>query len=293
YAPRLPRAGETIHGHKFVTNFGGKGHVYEYLPKSYSVYYDFANNINFKVGDDVWGPKYIANLESLQVNTQYVKTTENSSSGIAQINVADNGMNQIIIVAGANQRLNLKDIEDAESIISSADVLVLQLETPVETAIRALQLAKGVSILNGAPAIETFNEELLRLPSIFCVNESEASIFSGLPVNNPNEAETAAKELIAKGCQSVLITLGEDGAIFLTSDPNVPVFKADAPQVKSADTTGAGDAFIGALAFCLANLKEFSIQQAIKAACIVAADSVTRLGTQISFPGEEILIRIV
>ncbi|XP_019770332.1 ribokinase isoform X2 [Dendroctonus ponderosae] len=246
-----------------------------------------------QVGDDVWGPKYIANLESLQVNTQYVKTTENSSSGIAQINVADNGMNQIIIVAGANQRLNLKDIEDAESIISSADVLVLQLETPVETAIRALQLAKGVSILNGAPAIETFNEELLRLPSIFCVNESEASIFSGLPVNNPNEAETAAKELIAKGCQSVLITLGEDGAIFLTSDPNVPVFKADAPQVKSADTTGAGDAFIGALAFCLANLKEFSIQQAIKAACIVAADSVTRLGTQISFPGEEILIRIV
>lgn len=81
------------------------------------------------------------------MNTQYVKTTDNSSTGIAQINVADNGMNQIIIVAGANQRLDLKDIEDAECIISSADVLVLQLETPVDTAIRAMQLAKGVNSL--------------------------------------------------------------------------------------------------------------------------------------------------
>lgn len=108
-----------------------------------------------------------------------------------------------------------------------------------------------------------------------------------------SEAETAAKALIAKGCQSVLITLGEDGAIFLTNDPKVPVFKADALQVKSVDTTGAGDAFLGALAFCLANLKELSIQQAIKVACFVAADSVTKLGTQISFPGEEILNRVI
>ncbi|KAL1494533.1 hypothetical protein ABEB36_010116 [Hypothenemus hampei] len=221
-----------------------------------------------------------------------MKITENSSSGIAQINVADNGLNQIVIVAGANQFLNSTDVENAKELISSAKVLVMQLETPVDTAIQVMRLSTGISILNGAPGLTEYNKNLLKLPSIFCVNENEASLFTNLPVNNLKEAEVAARTLITKGCKSVLITLGSQGAIYLTNDNTRPIFKATAPSVKSIDTTGAGDAFIGALAFCLAKFPRSSIEKCIQAACIVASDSVTRLGTQISFPGVEILERI-
>lgn len=101
-----------------------------------------------QVGDDVWGPKYIANLKTENVNTEFVKITKNSSSGIAQINVANDGTNQIVIVAGANSKLDINDIEEAELIISAAEVLIMQLETPIETAIRAMQLAKNVCFTN-------------------------------------------------------------------------------------------------------------------------------------------------
>ncbi|XP_050304424.1 zinc finger-containing ubiquitin peptidase 1-like isoform X2 [Anthonomus grandis grandis] len=240
------------------------------------------NEQQYQVGDDVWGPKYIENLKTEKVNVDHVKITENCSSGIAQIIVADSGMNQIVIVAGANSKLSLGDIEEAKELIKSAKVLVLQLETPVETAIAAMKLARGISILNGAPALSEFKEELIKLPTIFCVNESEASTFTGLPVNNELEAVLAAKFLITKGCQSVLITLGEQGAIYLTNDPNKPILKTTAPKVTAMDTTGAGDAFIGALAHCLAN--SCDMEEAIQFACGAASDSVTRLGTQISFP---------
>lgn len=102
----------------------------------------------------------------------------------------------------------------------------------------------------------------------------------------------AAKQLISKGCQSVLITLGPEGAIYLTNDPNKPLFKASSPKVQSVDTTGAGDEFIGAFAYFLSNFKESTVENCIQAACIVAADSVTRLGTQISFSGPEILEKV-
>lgn len=92
----------------------------------------------------MWGPKYIANLKAENVNTEFVKISKNSSSGIAQINVANDGTNQIVIVAGANSNLDVNDIEEAGQIISSADVLIMQLETPVETAVRAMQLARNV-----------------------------------------------------------------------------------------------------------------------------------------------------
>ncbi|XP_066254425.1 ribokinase-like [Euwallacea similis] len=285
YSPRLPNPGETIHGHKFVTNFGGKGANQCVAAARLGG----TTALIARVGDDVWGPKYIANLEAEHVNTQYVKITENSSSGIAQINVADDGINQIVIVAGANNNLTVKDVEEAEFLISSADVLVLQLETPVETAIKAMQICKGISILNGAPALSKFDEQLLKLPTIFCINETEASVFSGFPVNNLSDAEAAARCLLSKGCQSVLITLGPSGAVFLTNETGKKIFMAKSPKVTSVDTTGAGDAFIGALAYFLAYFKNVSIEKCIEAACFVAADTVTRFGTQISFPGPEIL----
>ncbi|XP_072396065.1 ribokinase-like [Diabrotica undecimpunctata] len=282
YAPRLPKSGETIHGREFATNFGGKG------ANQCVAAAKLGGNTALvaRVGDDIWGPKYIQNLKSLNVSTDHVQITENSSSGIAQITVSEAGENQIVIVAGANNHLNTKDVEAAQDLISNAAVLVLQLETAQDVAIRAIQLCRGISILNGAPGLSEYNKQILKLPTIFCVNETEASIFTGgLPVTNVSEAEKAAQDLICKGCNSVLITLGSQGALFVNKNEKLVV---SSPSVKSVDTTGAGDAFIGALAYLLANDESIPMQEALEKACIAASDSVTRPGTQISFPGPDV-----
>lgn len=162
YASRLPTAGETIHGDKFVTNFGGKGanqcvaaaklggntslvaKVYIFwIPLNIFWYWVYF----FKLGDDIWGSKYIDNLIAQGVNTNYVKIAPNISSGIAQINVSNSGENQIVIVAGANQLLTPEDIHQASTIISDASVVILQLETPVDTAIKAMKLSNGVGFI--------------------------------------------------------------------------------------------------------------------------------------------------
>ncbi|KAG5887192.1 hypothetical protein JTB14_016678 [Gonioctena quinquepunctata] len=284
YASRLPKVGETIHGKRFVTNFGGKGSNQCVAAARLGG----KTALVARVGDDIWGPKYIDNLKKEGVEIQYVKKTENISTGIAQIIVSDKGENQIVIVPGANTKLGIKDVEEAQNVISKAKVLVMQLETSEEVAIRAIQLCNGISILNGAPALSNYDPQLLRLPSIFCVNESEAAVFADVLVNDAKEAETAALKLLEKGCNSVLITLGSQGAIFVDSKDK-QFSHITSPSVECVDSTGAGDAFIGALAYLLANEEKLNIQQAIEKACIAAADSVTRPGTQISFPGPSIL----
>ncbi|XP_018564890.1 ribokinase-like isoform X2 [Anoplophora glabripennis] len=241
-----------------------------------------------KVGDDVWAKKYIDSLCKDGVKVDYVKETESFSTGIAQIIVSDTGENQIVIVAGANNELSVEDVECVKDVITNAAVVVLQLETSEDVAIKACQLCRGISILNGAPALSKFDLQLLQLPTIFCVNESEATVFTGLPVNNVCEAEAAATKLLFLGCKSVIITLGPLGAIYVNNEDK-QFIHIGSPLVKSVDSTGAGDAFIGALAYLLANEKEHGIQKSIQLACIVAADTVTRPGTQTSFPGPEIL----
>ncbi|KAK9681203.1 pfkB family carbohydrate kinase [Popillia japonica] len=171
YSSRLPREGETLHGYKFVTNFGGKGANQCVAAHKLGA----STTMIARVGDDLWGDKYINNFKDLGINHMYVKKTTGVSTGIAQISVADSGANQIIIVAGANSQLSVADILDSKSVIEKADVLVCQLETSSDVAIEAMKLCKGQIILNGAPALVKYDPELLTLPSIFCVNELEAS----------------------------------------------------------------------------------------------------------------------
>lgn len=135
----------------------------------------------FQVGDDLWGEKYITNLREANVETKYVEKTPGFSSGIAQITVGG-GDNQIVIVAGANNALSVQDIQNAHKDITEAGVVVMQLETAPEVAIKTMEIAKGITILNGAPGMREYDSRLLTLPTIFCVNETEASEFSGLPV---------------------------------------------------------------------------------------------------------------
>lgn len=280
---RLPKEGETIHGTKFATGFGGKGCNQVVAAQKLGS----KTAIICKLGDDSFGKDYKDHLTKLGVCTQRVEVVRGESTGIAQICVSnETGANHIVIVVGANEKLAPKDVEDNLELLTSSKVLLCQLETPIPATLRALEAFKGISILNAAPGLKVLPEGILKLPSIFCVNESEATLTTGLPVNSTEEAKVALLKLREMGCRTIIITLGADGAIFLEESSSGPVKHICIPKVdKVLDTTGAGDCFLGALAHALAKSGNImDLEDSIGRACLIAGLSVQRLGTQSSFP---------
>ncbi|XP_038212734.1 ribokinase-like [Zerene cesonia] len=277
YAPKLPNPGETIHGTKFTTSFGGKG------ANQCVAAAKLGGNTYMicRVGDDDWGGKYKENLKSFGIDVTHTKTTTDSTTGIAQITVSSNGENQIVIVAGANNHLNKSDIQGALSLIKNADIIISQLETPVDTTYEAFKLCNGIKLLNAAPA-RTDIKNLLELCTVLCVNEPEASLLVGFEVNLSN-IKLALKELLDTGCKIAIITLGDKGAAYSSSNDSQCIH-IPCEKVIPVDTTGAGDAFVGALATFLVTQKDRAIHQIIGAACDVASKSVINEGTQSSFP---------
>jgi ribokinase len=201
---------------------------------------------------------------------------------VAPIAVDPDGHNAIIIVTGANDLLTPEEIEAARPVIGAAQIVVCQLEIPVETTLAALRIARqaGVTaIFNPAPARPSLPEELYRLSDIFCPNETETELLTGMPVSNQQEAEVAAHVLLRRGAGTVILTLGERGSLLVTAQETTHV---PATPVKALDSTGAGDAYVGSLAYFLAAGK--SLTEAIRRANHIAAISVQFSGTQTSFP---------
>ncbi|XP_012547627.1 ribokinase isoform X2 [Bombyx mori] len=234
-----------------------------------------------RVGDDQWGKKYKDHLKNEGVNVSYVHITKNETTGVAQIVVAENGENQIVIVPGANKCLSVQDVEESIELIKNADVLIGQLETPFETTYTAFKLNNGIKLLNAAPAL-TDIRKILPFCTILCVNELEASVLTNVDVTISN-ASMAAKKLLETGCETVIITLGSEGAVYMSKNEECPKHVL-CEAVNPVDTTGAGDAFIGALATFLVEYKDYPLHQLIGAACAVATISVTVEGTQTSYP---------
>lgn len=172
--------GETLHGTRFETGFGGKGANQCVAAARLGS----RTAIIGKLGNDSWGNDYHHALRSEGVNLEHVEILDGQTTGIAQINVADNGDNQIVIVAGANSMLLSQDVEKSADLLSDAKVLVCQLETPALGTIKALKQFSGTSIMNAAPALENIPRELLLYCTIFCVNESEAALITGTEVEN-------------------------------------------------------------------------------------------------------------
>ncbi|XP_063828864.1 ribokinase-like [Ostrinia nubilalis] len=276
YAPRLPTPGETLHGTKFTTSYGGKG-----ANQCVAAAKLGGNTFMIcRVGEDQWGEKYKNNLIENGVDVSHVYLTPNVNTGIAQISVAENGENQIVIVPGANGHLSVDDVEHSKDLIKSADVLIGQLETPFETTLEAFKINEGIKLLNAAPARNDI-QDILPHCSILCVNELEASMLTNLDVSVENAVD-ALNKLLSAGCKLVIITLGEKGAVYASKEePPTHVFCESVPSV---DTTGAGDAFVGALATFLVTKKDHPIHQIVGAACEVATISVTKEGTQTSYP---------
>jgi len=272
--PRFPGPGETILGSDFLTVPGGKG-----ANQAVAVARMGARTAMVgRVGGDAFGEQMLQALQSEGIDIGHVSTEREAPSGVALITVSDNGENNIIVVPGAYGRLSPQDVEDAEETIGSSNSIVFQLEIPLPTVMRAVDLAarRGVRvILNAAPA-RPIPPELLGKVDYLIVNELEAALLTGLAATQPEEA---SKALLAGGCANVVVTLGEAGALLATPEgiEVVPPFR-----VSAIDTTAAGDAFVGAFAVALAEGK--SPAEAVRWGNAAGALAATRLGAQPSLP---------
>ncbi|MCF8379305.1 MAG: ribokinase [Bacteroidales bacterium] len=276
-ADRLPVPGETIIGGTFFMNPGGKGANQAVAAAR------LGGQVSFiaKTGNDVFGKQSVELYNTERINTEYIFSDLKTPSGVALINVDSNGENCIVVASGANALLSKKDIQSAQKEIESGDLVLMQLEIPIETVEYAAELAfqKGIKvILNPAPA-RTLSDRLLKSLYIITPNNGEAEILSGIKVNSWESAKKAAEVIHAKGAKIVVITLGSMGALVYE---NGVFHQVEATKVMAVDTTAAGDTFSGALSVGVSEGK--SIVDAVKFAAKASAITVTRMGAQSSIP---------
>ncbi|CAH1790696.1 unnamed protein product [Owenia fusiformis] len=280
YVPRLPTLGETLHGHKFSMGFGGKGANQCIAASRLGA----STAMVAKLGSDTFGDNYLKNFKDNNVNTEHVGQTAEAATGVAPIAVDDKGDNSIIIVAGANHCLSRSDLEGADDLITSAKVVICQLEIKPEVTLAAMTRAKnqGVCVvLNPAPAVKRLDDAMYSSCDIFCPNETEAEILTGTKVASISDASAAIKALQGKGCSTVIITMGSQGAVF--AEPGQEAKHVAASPVNAVDSTGAGDAFVGALGYYLACMPQLTLSEKIQRSCTIASFSVERPGTQTSY----------
>lgn len=274
---RFPKPGETIIGGEFFMFPGGKGANQAVAAAR------LGGDVTFvaKVGNDVFGKQAMEGFKAENINTKYVFTDKNAASGVALITVNSEGENEIVVASGANGQLNKANITTAKKAITDADIIILQLEVPIETVAYAIKQSLKANkrvILNPAPA-QALPDELLNGLFLITPNETEAEILTSVKVTNVSTARLAADELLRKGVQNVIITMGSKGAFFMNK---TETFLIEAERVNAVDSTAAGDIFNGALALAVSKDKPW--KEAIVFANKAAAISVTRMGAQASAP---------
>ena len=276
YMYKFPKAGETIVGKKFIQNPGGEGD--NQVIASARV----GGDVTFigAVGDDNYGELLKKNLEENKVKT-HMKIVPNMSSQIATILIDESGENRIVIVPGANNFVDKKQIDDNFDIIKECDIILMQLEIPMETVeyvVDKFYELNKIIILNPAPGAE-LSDNIIKKCTYLTPNENEIGLITKMPYDTIDNIKSAAKCLFDKGAQNVLVTLGEKGAYLKNKNDDIiiPTLK-----VKALDTTGAGDCFNGVFAACLAMGK--NAIEAIKYANVASSISVTRSGAVPSLP---------
>ncbi|UCC66344.1 MAG: ribokinase [Deltaproteobacteria bacterium] len=277
---RLPQLGETVSGGEFYTSFGGKGANQAVAAHRAGAEVRFLA----KVGCDQNGEAIVKHLEAIGLTSEAILRDESNPSGVALIMVDRTGNNAIAVAPGSNWNLTEEDVYRAESHIAWGDVLLIQLEVPPPTVRETLRLAKThglVTILNPAPA-RPLPEGTLSLADILTPNEVEAGTLTGIRVEDVNDATQAARKLLEFGAGQVIVTLGERGACWVQRD-HVQTFSSF--PIAAVDSTAAGDAFNGALAYVVA--EERPVQEAIYFANAAGAIAVTRKGAQDSLPTRE------
>jgi ribokinase len=280
YVERMPVWGETIAAPRFEMNHGGKGANQAVAAGKLGAEVVMVS----KVGDDMLGEGVLSNFKETNVGAAHVRRAPAQPTGTATILVNASGDNCILIVKGANGDLTPADVEGAGEDLKTCDLILTQLEVPLETVYAALRFGKlhGVkTALNPAPALRSLDVERVRDASFLTPNETELAILTGMPVDSEDEIAAAARSVIAKGVETVIVTLGSRGSLLATPQG----LRRIAPvKVQAVDSTGAGDAFIGSFArYYAAGL---GLDAALDRATRYAADSVTKRGAQKSYATE-------
>ena len=282
---RLPLPGETLMGTEFFTTPGGKGANQAVAAAKLGI----STTLIGRVGDDDWGRSLLSGLQTYGVETSGIQIDPTIHSGVAIITVAATGENQIIGVYGANECMDQYDVDRLIPILDDSEVLLLQLEVPIESvklAAQAAQEAGVMVILDPAPVPKTSIVHLYPYIDLLIPNETEASQLVGFEVNSVETATKAAFVLHDHGAKAVIIKLGAQGALYseeLYAEENgseimtsfVPAF-----EVEAIDTVAAGDAFAGALAVAI--VEGFPIVDAVRRGCAAGALATLTIGAQVA-----------
>lgn len=277
---RIPRPGETVHGHEFATIPGGKG------ANQAAAAARLGSSVEMigRVGADSFGPALLDNLRAQKVGVSHVETDPQAATGTAMIIVDANGENSIVVAPGANGRVRLEDVEAARALLAGARFLVMQFEIPLEVVRAAISLAQELGlpvILNAAPAYPV-GVDYFRGIHYLVVNETEAHVLTGIEVTDLATAREAGHALLAQGVAVAIVTLGANGALLVTQEDTAHV---PAREVEVVDTTAAGDAFVGGLTVAL--LKKYDLVEAVRYATCAGTLATTVLGAQTSLPSAE------
>ena len=276
--PKIPSIGETILGKKYNVGPGGKG-----CNQAIAIA-RLGGNTNFisKIGNDAYGDLALKTLEKNKISTENIIKDSSQQTGVAGILVDQNtGKNAINVITGAPSSLKISEIEKLIYLIKRSKIFLTQLEIPKDVTLHCLKTAKEngcITILNPAPASK-ISKEFYNNIDFFTPNETEAEFYTGIKITSEKEAKQAADKLLNLGIKKIIITLGEKG-LFYSDGKEETYLKASA--VKAIDTTGAGDAFNGGLAFGLS--KEKSIKECLDLANKVAGISTTKLGAGDAMP---------
>ena len=275
--PHLPKPGETIHGHEFRMVPGGKGAIQAAAIARLGASVAMLG----RVGEDAFGEQVLGSLRAFGVDTQYVIIDVKATTGIATILVDDKGENSIVVTAGANYKVNRRDLAQVAELLPLAKYLVMQLEIPLDVVQFAIEKAREHNlkvILNTAPAYPEAKSFLDKVDYLL-LNETEAEVYTGRDVNVQADAEKAVHDLLSLGTPVVILTIGERGALLGYDDQ---IMRIPTREVEVVDTTAAGDAFTGG--FTAALNQGASLEEAVRYANAVGALTVTRLGAQTSLP---------
>ena len=275
---RFPEPGETLLGGDLKTIPGGKGANQAVAAARLGAEVAMVG----RLGDDVFATRLRKNLVEDGVDVTFVSESAETASGAAMIVVDNDGQNSIVVASGANAKVTAQDVNRAAEAITMADVLLLQLEIPLEAVRRAAEIAHENEVkvvLNPAPA-QRLPADILSLVDILIPNESELSALSGLRTTNLKEMKIAASKLSSSGVETVILTAGENGALLARTavDRHFPAFSLK----KVVDTTAAGDAFVGGVATAVAEGK--SLSDAVSWGNAAGALAITRAGAQPSLP---------
>ncbi len=281
YSSRLPVTGETALGESFAFGLGGKGNNQATAASRSGAEVVMIG----RVGNDSFGQSFFERYRAEGMTTRYLGMSETASTGAADIEIeTGTGQNRIIVVKGANDELSAEDVRAASHEFETCGAVLTQLESRIEAVAeaKALALRYGkIIVLNPAP-FQKIPDDLFNGIDYLTPNETEAEFFTGVPVEDPVSAKTAAERLLKKGVKNVIITLGSQGAYYYNGRDEDLIAP---PPVHAIDTTGAGDAFNGGLTVALA--EGLPIRTALRFANCVASLSVTKKGTSAVMPLRE------